>query len=105
MTAIESSALRHISQIGSVIEVSGYRVSCELIEDPSAPEESTRFGTIQIGALVKLSTPSTTAYGFVDSIALDAKGQARAEIDLLGEAAGPAGSAAQVFARGITVYP
>jgi DNA helicase HerA-like ATPase len=105
MTVTGTFALRHTSQIGSVVEVSGYRVSCELIEDPSAAEECARFGTIQIGALVKLNTPSTIAYGFVDSIALDAKGQGRAEIDLLGEASGPANSAVQVFTRGITVYP
>jgi DNA helicase HerA-like ATPase len=95
-------------QIGSVTEVSGYRIACEQPQSPLDGPAS--HAAAQIGTVVKIMTPTTFAFGFVDSIAFqssagEARRSARTEIDLLGEVARVGDSAAGVFVRGISIYP
>ena len=94
-------------QIGFVTEVSGFRLSCRLFEGTEGAREAGAYRAGQIGALIKIATPTTWAFGFIDNVSIEgastdtASIRARAEIDLLGEA--PVGQDA--FSRGITVYP
>ena len=103
--------LRHEAiQIGSVAEVSGYRVVCEMLAPPSS-DSGSQYTSAQIGTVVKIVTPTTFAFGFVDSIAFESpipgetRRSARTEIDLLGEVSRVGDSTGGVFARGISVYP
>ncbi|HWI27513.1 MAG TPA: DUF87 domain-containing protein [Stellaceae bacterium] len=88
-------------QIGSVVAVSGFKLSCRLFEGRAG------YGELQLGALVKVPTATSAAFGFVASIGfVDAAAPAPmavAEIDLLGETLAQAGTLR--FARGISVYP
>jgi DNA helicase HerA-like ATPase len=96
-------------RIGAVIEVSGFRMSCELSGDGEGADAP--YSLVQIGDVIRIPTPTTVAFGFVDRIAFDAapsgegRGRARAEIDLLGELKAVKGRTDPVFIRGVTVYP
>ena len=97
-------------QIGAVTDVSGFRISCRLFSGTVGSDVAYKAG--QIGALIKIATPTTMAFGFIDRLAFDAPSRdmkggehARAEIDLLGEMKADAVSGQLVFSRGITIYP
>ena len=96
-------------RIGAVIEVSGFRMSCELLGDGESSDAP--YSLVQIGDVIRIPTPTTVAFGFVDRVAFDAapsgegRGRARAEIDLLGELKAVKGRSDPVFIRGVTVYP
>ena len=102
-----SAAPQTAQRIGAVVEVSGFRISCELLGDGEAPS----YSLVQIGDVIRIPTPTTVAFGFVDRVAFDpaspdeARGLARAEIDLLGELRSEGRKKDAVFSRGVTVYP
>lgn len=111
LVTVTAIPLRHEAvQIGSVAEVSGYRVVCEMIAPPSS-DSGSQYASAQIGTVIKIVTPSTFAFGFVDSIAFESPipgetgRSARTEIDLLGEISRTGDSTNGIFARGISVYP
>jgi uncharacterized protein len=89
-------------QLGTVIAVSGFKLSCLLFGGGEAG-----YSKAQIGALLKVPMASSTAYGFIARLGFEqAAGEASvavAEIDLLGEQTGRNG--VQSFARGISIYP
>jgi DNA helicase HerA-like ATPase len=90
-----------------VTEVSGSRLSCRLFAAADGLDERGAYKAGQIGALIKIATPSTWAFGFIDNVSIEGASAdtdsiaARAEIDLLGEAQVGRDS----FSRGITIYP
>jgi len=93
-------------RLGAVIEVSGLRISCELIGDPDG---SGSYNQVQIGDIIRIPTATTVAFGFVDRVAFEpapsGRGPARAEVDLLGELKTDRGKREPAFARGVTIYP
>src|SRR6185312_11430309 len=94
-------------QIGVVTQVSGFKLSC-IIFGPSTPGGSdSAYASAQIGALVKIPTFTSTAFGFIASLTFEFAGTdmqiAIADIDLLGELTGD--GAKSKFIRGISVYP
>jgi hypothetical protein len=100
-------AKRAPGQIGVVTQVSGFKLSC-VIFGPSTPDGAdAAYATAQIGALVKVPTLSSTAFGFIASLTFEFAGTdmqvAFADIDLLGELTGRGGDAK--FIRGISIYP
>src|SRR5216683_640026 len=102
-------AKRAPGQIGVVTSVSGFKLSC-LIFGPSTPDGTdAAYTTAQIGALVKVPTLSSSAFGFIDRLNFEYAGTdvqiAVAEIDLLGELTGRASDASARFTRGISIYP
>jgi DNA helicase HerA-like ATPase len=104
----ESTSPPHTApRLGAVIEVSGIHVSCELPGD--MPDSPGSFNQVQIGDVIRIPTPTTVAFGFVDRVAFESspsgRGPARAEIDLLGELKPVSGRKDPVFVRGVTVYP
>jgi uncharacterized protein len=102
--ALGRPAVRLPGQVGIVIAVSGFKLSCLLFGGADAHD--TGYAGVQIGALVKVPTGSSAAYGFVASLSFADPTQpaptAIAEVDLLGESLGGARGG---FARGISVYP
>jgi len=99
-------------QIGRVTTVSGFKVSCLLYANPVENASSPAYSPLQIGALIKIPTPNTIAFGFVNSLALhhESAGQlvrqfAMADVELLGELLPRGTGAPFAFARGISVYP
>lgn len=105
--AQRQAASRAPGQIGVVTAVSGFKLSCVLFDDVTSSADSAY--AAQIGALIKVPTLTSTAYGFIDRLNVDFAGTdvqvATAEIDLLGEHTGRAGDASSKFSRGISVYP
>jgi uncharacterized protein len=102
--ALGRPAVRLPGQIGIVIAVSGFKLSCLLFGGAEAHDAG--YAGVQIGALVKVPTASSAAYGFVATLSFADPTQAAptaiAEVDLLGETlVGARGG----FARGISVYP
>jgi DNA helicase HerA-like ATPase len=88
-------------QIGMVTGISGFKLSCRLFA-ASGEEGEALYRKARLGALVKVPTATTAAFGFVSDLSLvetSAGAQAIAEIDLLGE------HTTAGFARGISVYP
>ena len=102
--ALGRPAVRLPGQIGIIIAVSGFKLSCLLFGGAGAKDAG--YGGVQIGALVKVPTASSAAYGFVATLSFadptQAEPTAIAEVDLLGETLGGARGG---FARGISVYP
>jgi len=103
----ETTAPPHAAhRLGAVIEVSGLRLSCELVGEQDG---GGTFNQVQIGDVIRIPTPTTVAFGFVDHIGFESapsgRGPARAEIDLLGELKSAGGKKEPVFVRGVTVYP
>jgi uncharacterized protein len=102
--ALGRPAVRLPGQIGIIIAVSGFKLSCLLFGGVGAKDAG--YGGVQIGALVKVPTASSAAYGFVGTLSFADPTQAAptaiAEVDLLGETLSGARGG---FARGISVYP
>jgi len=103
---------RNPGQIGVVTAVSGAKLSFALLNSALVSTGQADYGLAQVGALVKISTPSTSAFGFIESIAFQRAptssapdSLAVANVELLGEIADPASDASRVFSRGIAVYP
>ncbi len=96
-----TGAARLPGQIGIVVAVSGFKLSCLLFGGEDGHVAA------GIGALLKVPTATTAAYGFIASLGFATAGSeaspAIAEVDLLGEATARDGAAG--FARGISVYP
>jgi len=98
-------------QIGVVTAVNGMKVTCRLGYGAGSPASAV-FGHAPVGALIKIPTPNSVAFGFIgrelitnDAAALTPDSEAIAELDLLGEAISRDGTSAPVFMRGISVYP
>jgi DNA helicase HerA-like ATPase len=99
-------------QIGQVTTVSGFKLTCLLFAnrpDNAAPQA---YSQLQIGALIKIPTPSTMAFGFINGLELrhETAGQlvrqfAVADVELLGELAPRVAGGPPAFSRGISVYP
>ncbi len=102
--ALGRPAVRLPGQIGIVIAISGFKLSCLLFGGADAHDAG--YAGVQIGALVKVPSASSAAYGFVATLSFADPTQAAptaiAEVDLLGETLGGARGG---FARGISVYP
>lgn len=103
---------RDPGQIGVVTAVSGARLSFALLNSALVSTGQADYGLAQVGALVKISTPSTSAFGFIESIAFQRAptssapdSLAVANVELLGEIADRASDESRVFSRGIAVYP
>lgn len=95
--------------IGRVSTVSGFKLSCVLA---SASAGSEAYEHLQIGTLVKIPTSTTIAFGFIESLALQAgaptqggRDAAVADIELLGEMVARSAGGLPVFTRGISIYP
>jgi hypothetical protein len=100
-------AKRAPGQLGVVTQVSGFKLSC-VIFGPSTPGGTdSAYASAQIGALVKVPTLTSMAFGFIASLTFEYAGTdmqiAVADIDLLGELTG--NDAKAKFIRGISVYP
>jgi hypothetical protein len=98
-------------QIGDVIAVSGFRLTCKLYR-VNAPGSPGGYADAQIGALVKIATSQSMAFGFIDSLELlhaadgdPSTAMAIAQIDLLGELISSRPGKPPSFARGISVFP
>jgi DNA helicase HerA-like ATPase len=99
-------------QIGRVSTISGFKLTCILFDRAVAAVTSQAYTKLQIGALIRIPTPSTVAFGFINSLALrhetvekQEREFAIAEVELLGELLPRGSGAAPVFARGISIYP
>lgn len=97
-------------QVGIVAAVSGFKISCVLFGTRAATVGAA-FERVQVGALIRIPTASTVAFGFIDSLNLrnpDAEHPeeciATAEVELLGELASRADGKVK-FSRGLSVYP
>ncbi|HKW52052.1 MAG TPA: DUF87 domain-containing protein, partial [Stellaceae bacterium] len=100
-------AKRAPGQLGVVTQVSGFKLSC-VIFGPSTPGGTdSAYASAQIGALVKVPTLTSMAFGFIASLTFEYAGTdmqiAVADVDLLGELTG--NDAKAKFIRGISVYP
>ncbi len=98
-------------QIGVITAVSGMRLTCRLGFE-GGPPATEIFARASVGALVKVPTPGSVAYGFISSQkiiggarALMPESEAIAEIDLLGEALITNGQIEPMFMRGISIFP
>src|SRR5579863_3616946 len=103
-------SVRLPGQIGIVAAVSGFKLSCALF-GAEASTIGAAFERVQIGALIRIPTATTVAFGFVHSLNLrnpDAEHPeeciATAEVELLGELAARANGNVK-FSRGLSVYP
>ena len=98
---------RVAGQIGVVIAVSGFKLSCLLFGASSPGGGDPAYAKAQIGALIKVPTPSSAAYGFIASLSFEQAANeasaAVAEVDLLGEQTTRNGASS--FGRGISIYP
>ncbi len=104
----DSSLARAPGQIGMVTVVSGFKLSCVLF-GPEA-QSAAGYERLQIGDLIKVPTATTTAFGFVDSMALkeapsSGRRIAEVEVELLGEIVNRNDGKPATFSRGISVYP
>ena len=111
-TRTQSRAPRDAAQIGIVTAVSGSKLSFALLNSALASAGQADYERAQVGALVKISTPSTAAFGFIESIAFQRAptggspdSLAIAHVELLGELAARASDGSPKFSRGISVYP
>ena len=103
---------RDTGQIGVVTAVSGSRLSFALLNSALVSSGQADYSRAQVGVLVKISTPSTSAFGFIESIAFQrtpAGGPSDslvvANVELLGEIADGGSESNRAFARGISNYP
>jgi uncharacterized protein len=102
-----AKGIRLPGQIGIVISVSGFKLSCLLFGQSAPGSNDAPYSAAQIGALLKVPTPNSDAYGFVASLSFEEAGgetpAAICEIDLLGETT--VRNEKISFARGIASYP
>lgn len=98
-------------QIGVTTAVNGMRITCRLGNGNTTPATEI-FDRAPVGALIKIPTPGSIAYGFIGSelitgeaATLTPDSKAIAEIDLLGETLATDGQAEPVFMRGVSIYP
>src|SRR5579871_5282040 len=99
-------------QIGQVTTVSGFQLTCLLYAARPENGAPQAYSQLQIGALIKIPTPSTMAFGFINGLELrhENAGQmvrqfAVADVELLGELAPRVQGGPPVFSRGISIYP
>lgn len=99
-------------QIGVVTAVSGSKLTFALLNSALVSAGQADYGRVQVGALVKISTPTTSAFGFIDSIAFQraptagkTDSLATANVELLGEIGTRAAESSRTFSRGISIYP
>lgn len=99
-------------QIGRVSAISGFKLTCTLFDRAVAAVTAQAFTKMQIGALIRIPTPTTVAFGFINALSLRHESVqqterefAIAEVELLGELHAPQPGARPVFARGISIYP
>jgi uncharacterized protein len=99
--------MRLAGQIGIVISVTGTKLSCLLFGQSAPGSNDAPYTAAQIGALLKVPTPHSAAFGFVASLSFEEAGgdtpAAICEIDLLGETIER--NEKLTFVRGIATYP
>jgi len=107
-SAAAAPALRP-GQIGTITEVTGFKLRCIVHADPAADTVEHSYASAQIGSLVKIPTPRSIAYGFIESLTFQKPESdaplAFAEIDLLGEKMNTTDRSPGKFMRGISIYP
>ena len=110
--AARKAASRQPGQMGFVIAVSGFKLTCLLFGADPSDESETAPPPAQIGSLIRIPTSHAAAFGFIETLAfrntvLDepTHGLATAEIDLLGEATPGDANSPPHFSRGLSVYP
>src|SRR5579862_2167311 len=96
-------------QIGRVSAVTGFTLTCILFDRAVAAVTSQPYSKIQIGALIRIPTPTTVAFGFINGLALrhetvdkQEREFAVADVELLGELLPRGAGAPPLFARGIS---
>jgi uncharacterized protein len=103
-TALRLPVSRQPGQLGVVVAVSGFQLSCLLFE---ADDVDLPYAGAQMGALVKVPTLNSAAIGFIAGLDVrDLASElpaAMAEIHLLGEETDEGGELR--FSRGISLYP
>jgi DNA helicase HerA-like ATPase len=106
----EALAETQDKRIGIVNSISGFSVSCLLVEPEGQGGKSSAYRDASIGALVKIPTErNSIVFGFVNSVALhvhhhgadEDSSHAVAEIELFGEIINGKGR----FTRGVSIYP
>lgn len=97
-------------RIGIVTAVDGFRLTCLLAVAEPGSTTNAAYGAAQIGAIVKVATRRSVAFGFIGSLTLHNPGSedsvqsfAVAEIDLLGETVERSGG--RSFTRGVSSFP
>jgi hypothetical protein len=113
--AIKSAELASVAlnrapaQIGVVTAISGFKLSC-LLSNTDAYGVDRSNPTV--GSLIKIPTKNSIAFGFIESLALgngvaqvSGRGEAIANVDLLGETITNERAGQPTFSRGISVYP
>ena len=99
--------IRQPGQIGIVIAVTGLKLSCLLFGHSAPGSNDAPYTGAQIGALIKVPTANSDAFGFVASLSFEEAGgetpAAICEVDLLGEAV--VRDNQTTFIRGIATYP
>ena len=113
--AIKSAELASVAlnrapaQIGVVTAISGFKLSC-LLSNTDAYGVDRSNPTV--GSLIKIPTKNSVAFGFIESLALGSgvaqvsgRGEAIANVDLLGETVSSERAGHPTFSRGISVYP
>ena len=99
-------------QIGRVATISGYKLTCILFDRAVAAVTTQAYSKLQIGALIRIPTPATIAFGFINGLALrhetvdnQDREFAVADVELLGELLPRGVGQPPAFARGISIYP
>ena len=110
--AVAALASAAAAPIGQVVTVSGFKLTCLLAANRTEGAGAQSYSQLQIGALIKIPTPTTMAFGFIDGLELrhEMVGQAVrqtavADVELLGELQPRESGGPPVFSRGISVYP
>ena len=102
----------HDKQIGVVNSISGFGVSCLLVQPEGPNSKPSAYRDAQIGSIIKVPTErNSTVYGFVNSVEMHVQhgserdsSYAVADIELFGEIVGNGGGLKR-FTRGVSVYP
>ena len=102
-------------KVGHIISVTGSKVTASLVSTGPGPEAARQLNeAVQIGALVKMPTSNSIAFGIVSSLATGNPSpspefgeQWVMEIDLFGESMQPEGAAEGEFdlMRGVSLFP
>ena len=100
-------------RVGIVNSVSGFSVSCLLVQPEGASKSSLSYRDAAIGSIIKIPTErNSTAYGFVNSVELHINHGAEldssyavADIELFGEIRQRKNGTRKKFTRGVSVYP
>ena len=107
-----SQSTGDVGQIGVVTAVSGSRLSFVPVNSEPAGTGHPHHERTQLGSLVKIATPNTWAFGFIESVAFQRALTTAApddiplaNVELLGEIVERGPDRGRAFSRGISTYP